>query len=167
MSEKTITAENLEEELLRKVSETTSGLTGEDFINQLPKKITGLLGMRYCFIAECADEDKSLLHTVVFVEGENVLVNFEYNANDSACKMVMTGEPYFLPEGVHLKFKGAKGIEAYVGVPIISPTTGKILGHIAATDTKPVTKEKNQTDILKIFASRLNFFFHVKMDLGA
>jgi PAS domain S-box-containing protein len=153
--QKQIDKEKIEEQLLRKVSETTSGLTGEDFITELPKKITNMLGMRYCFIAECADEDKSLLHTIVFVEGEQVLENFKYNANDAACQMVMTGQPYFLPKGVHLHFKGAKGIEAYIGVPIISPTTGKILGHIAATDTKPVTEEKNQTDILKIFASRI------------
>jgi PAS domain S-box-containing protein len=153
--QKQIDKEKIEEQLLRKVSETTSGLTGEDFITELPKRITNMLGMRYCFIAECADEDKSLLHTIVFVEGEQVLENFKYNANDSACQMVITGQPYFLPKGVHLHFKGAKGIEAYIGVPIISPTTGKILGHIAATDTKPVTEEKNQTDILKIFASRI------------
>jgi PAS domain S-box-containing protein len=155
VSQKQTNKEKIEEQLLRKVSETTSGLTGEDFITELPKRITNMLGMRYCFIAECADEDKSLLHTIVFVEGEQVLENFKYNANDSACKMVITGQPYFLPKGVHLQFKGAKGIEAYIGVPIISPTTGKILGHIAATDTKPVTEEKNQTDILKIFASRI------------
>jgi formate hydrogenlyase transcriptional activator len=155
VSGKTANRENLEEQLLRKVSETTAGLTGEDFITQLPKKITGLLGMRYCFIAVCANEDKSLLHTVVFVDGEKLLDNFEYNTNDSACKMVITGNTYFLPKDVHLHFAGAKGIEAYIGVPIISPTTGKILGHIAATDTKPVTEEKNQTDILKIFASRI------------
>lgn len=147
--------EKLEEQLLRKISETTSGLTGNELIAELPKKLTKMLDMRYCFIAECANEDMSLLHTIVFVEGEKVLDNFEYSSNDSACKMVMTGEPYFLPKGVHLHFKGAKGIEAYIGVPIISPTTGKILGHIAATDTKPVTEDKNQTDILKIFASRI------------
>src|SRR5215471_15467920 len=155
VSDETANKEKLERQLLKKVSESTSELTGEEFITELPKRITNMLGMRYCFIAECANEDNSLLRTIVFVEGEKVLDNFEYKTNDSACKMVMTGQPYFLPEGVHLHFKGAKGIEAYIGVPIISPATGKILGHIAATDTKPVTQEKNQTDILKIFASRI------------
>jgi len=155
VSDETANKEKLEGQLLKKVSESTSELTGEEFITELPKRITNMLGMRYCFIAECANEDNSLLRTIVFVEGQKLLDNFEYKTNDSACKMVMTGQPYFLPEGVHLHFKGAKGIEAYIGVPIISPTNGKILGHIAATDTKPVTEEKNQTDILKIFASRI------------
>jgi len=147
--------QNLEEHLLRAVSEVTSGLTGNDFLIELPKKLTTIFGMRYCFIAECADENKTRLRTIAFVDGDIVLDNFEYNTNDSACQMMMEGNPYFIPEHAQLYFKAAKGIEAYVGAPIISPTTGEILGHIAVTDPNPVTEEKNQTAILKIFASRI------------
>lgn len=146
---------NLEDHLLRAVSEVTSGLIGKDFLIELPKKLTTIFGMRYCFIAECADESKTRLRTIAFVDGDMVLDNFEYNTNESACQMMMDGNPYFIPERAHLYFKAAKGIEAYVGAPIISPTTGEILGHIAVTDPNPVTEEKNQTAILKIFASRI------------
>lgn len=147
--------ENFEDQLLRTVSELTSGLTGNDFLIELPKRLTGVLGMRYCFIAECADENKSRLRTIAFVDGDIVLDNFEYNTNESACQMMMEGDPYFLPQHAQLYFKAAKGIEAYVGAPILSPTTGEILGHIAVTDPNPVTEEKNQTAVLKIFASRI------------
>jgi len=37
--------------------------------------------MEYCFIAECANEDKSRLRTVAFVKGEKILDNIEYNTN--------------------------------------------------------------------------------------
>ena len=150
-----IRKKKMEEQLLRTVSEATSGLTGQDFLVELTRNITKILGMRYAFIVECADELKTRFRTIAFVEGEKVLDNIEYDVKGSACSMLLKGEPYFLPSGVQKKFEGAKGIEAYVGVPIISPTRGEILGHIAATDPEPISEEKNQTAILKIFAARI------------
>lgn len=140
--------------LLQLVSEVTSGLIGYDYLVEVAKCITSSLGMRYCFIAECANETKTRLRTVVFAEGEKLLDNFEYNVSDSGCQMMMGGETFFLPEGLYKKFAGATGIEAYVGAPIISPATGEILGHIAATHTSPVGAEKDETAVLKIFAAR-------------
>lgn len=141
--------------LLQAVSEATSGLTGRDFLVEVAKCITSSLGMRYCFIAECANETKTRLRTVVFVEGKKILDNLEYNTADSGCQMMMDGKTFFMPEGVGKQFPGAAGIEAYVGAPIISPSTGEILGHIAATHTEPVGTEKDETAVLKIFASRV------------
>src|SRR4030095_12164441 len=142
-------------DFLQTIAEVTSGLVGRDLLLETAKQITTHLGMKYCFIAECANEDKTRLRTVVFVDGENVLDNFEYNTNESGCQMMMNGDTFFLPAGAQQRFTGAKGIEAYVGAPIISPVTGEILGHIAATHPKPVTDEKDQTAALKIFAARI------------
>jgi formate hydrogenlyase transcriptional activator len=152
---KTGSNNELADELLRKVSDATCNLTGKDFVFELTKCVADILGMEYCFVAECANEDKSRLRTIAFVKGENILDNVEYNTSDSGCSMMMKGDPYFLPEGAQKLFPGAKGIEAYVGAPIISPVNGEILGHLAATDSHPVGNEKNQTAVLKIFASRL------------
>lgn len=119
------------------------------------RQITQVLQVQYCFIAECANEDKTRLRTIVFVDGTTVMDNIEYNTEDSGCRMMMKGDTFFLPAGAQKRFKGAKGIEAYIGAPIISPATGQILGHIAATDPKPVSNEKDQTAVLKIFAARI------------
>ena len=146
---------NMEEQLLRTVSEATSGLTGHDFLVELSKNVTKILGLRYAFIVECADESKTRFRTLAFVEGETVLDNIEYDVKGSACSEMLKGKPYFLPAGVQDKFPAAKGIEAYIGAPIISSTTGELLGHIAATDIRPITEEKNQTAILKILAARI------------
>ncbi|HEX6848567.1 MAG TPA: sigma 54-interacting transcriptional regulator, partial [Chitinophagaceae bacterium] len=141
--------------LLQKVSESTYGLTGKDFLVEITTKVAEILGMEYCFIAECANEDKTRLRTVAFVKGEKILDNIEYNTADSGCSMMMTGQPYFLPRGAKDLFSGAKNLEAYVGAPILNPINGEILGHIAATNSMPVGEEKNQTAVLKIFASRV------------
>jgi PAS domain S-box-containing protein len=142
-------------ELLRKVSDSTCNLTGRDFVLELTKRVCDILEMEYCFVAECANEDKSRLRTIAFVKGTQVLDNIEYNTSDSGCSMMMKGDPYFLPAGAHKLFPAATGIEAYVGAPIISPVNGDILGHLAVTDSRPVNDEKNQTAVLKIFASRI------------
>lgn len=145
----------VEKNLLQVVSEATSGLTGHDLLTEIAKRITTNLGMRYCFIAECANKEKTRLRTVVFVEGKKELDNFEYNTNESGCQMMMNGDTFFLPEGAQKRFPAAKGIEAYVGAPIISTKNGEILGHIATTDPNPVSNEKDQTAVLKIFAARI------------
>lgn len=141
--------------LLQAVSEATSGLTGYDLLLETAKQITAVLEVEYCFIAECANEDKTRLRTLVFVNGSTVMDNIEYNTADSGCQMMMQGNTFFLPAGVQKRFKGAKGIESYIGAPIASPVTGEILGHIAATHSQPVTEEKDQTAVLKIFAARI------------
>jgi len=145
----------MEEQLLRAVSEATSGLTGQDFLIELSKNVVKILGLRYAFIVECTDKSKTRFRTIAFVQGETVLDNVEYDVEGSACSQMLKGKPYFLPSGVQAKFPAAEGIEAYIGCPIISPTTGELLGHIAATDITPVTEEKNQTAILQIFAARV------------
>ena len=150
-----VLSQTMEKNLLRTVSEATSGMTGYDLLLETAKQITAVLQMQYCFIAECANEDKSRLRTVVFVDGDIVLDNIEYNTNESGCQMMMKGDTFFLPAGAQQRFKAAKGIEAYVGAPIVSPVTGEILGHIAATDPKPAGDEKDQTAVLKIFAFRI------------
>lgn len=153
--QKTAPDKNVAEELLRKISEATYGLTGKDFLIELTTRVAEMLGMEYCFVAECANEDKSRLRTVAFVKGEKILDNVEYNTKDSGCSMMMNGQPYFLPRGAQDLFKGAKGLESYIGAPIISPVNGEILGHIAATSSQPAGEEKNQTAVLRIFAARI------------
>lgn len=143
-----------EEELLRTVSEATSGLTGEDFLIELAKHITMTLTMRYAVITECANGEKTRLRTLCYVDGEKVLDNIEYDLAGMPCEIIMQGRDFFMPAGVQLKFPKEEGIESAVGVPIYSTRSGEIIGHILAMDPNPVTTEKNQTSILKIFAAR-------------
>ncbi len=144
----------IEEELLRTVSEATSGLTGEDFLIELARHITLTLTMRYALITECANEEKTRLRTLCYVDGEKVLDNIEYETAGIPCEIIMQGKDFFMPEHVQQKFPKEKNIESAVGVPIFSTKTGEVIGHILAVDPNPVTTEKNQTAILKIFASR-------------
>jgi formate hydrogenlyase transcriptional activator len=144
----------MEEELLRTVSEATSGLTGEDFLIELARHITMTLTMRYALITECANEEKTKLRTLCYVDGEKVLDNIEYDTADIPCEIIMKGQDFFMPAGLEIKFPKEAGIESGVGVPIFSSKSGGVIGHILAIDPNPVTTEKNQASILRIFAAR-------------
>ena len=144
----------LEEELLRTVSEATSRFTGKDFFVELAKQITICLSMRYALITECANEEKTRLRTLCYLDGEVVLDNMEYDTSGIPCEIIMRDEDFFMAQDVQKHFPKEKGIESYVGVPIHSPVNGEVMGHIIAVDPNPVASENNQTSILKIFAAR-------------
>ncbi|MBD0376523.1 MAG: sigma 54-interacting transcriptional regulator, partial [Flavisolibacter sp.] len=144
----------LEEELLRTISEATSGVTGKDFFRELAKHITVTLSMRYALITECANEEKTRLRTLCYMDGQMMLDNIEYDTAGAPCEIIMQGKDFFMACDVQKYFPKEKGLESCVGVPIYSPVTGEIMGHILAVDPDPVTSENNQTAILKIFAAR-------------
>ncbi|MEP7317839.1 MAG: sigma 54-interacting transcriptional regulator, partial [Panacibacter sp.] len=144
----------LEESLLRNVSEATSGFTGKDFFIELARHITICLSMRYALITECANEEKTKLRTICYLDGEVVLDNIEYDVAGIPCEIIMRGEDFFMAHDVQKHFPKEKGIESYVGVPIFSPVNGEVIGHIIAVDPNPVASENNQASILKIFAAR-------------
>jgi formate hydrogenlyase transcriptional activator len=156
---KTAAHTQVPEDLLLKISEATSGLSGQDFILELTKKIPSLLGMRYCFVSECTNAEKTKMRTIAYADGKKLIDNIEYHTDESPCRMMMKGDPYFLPKGAQKIYKSATGMEAYAGAPIISPANGEILGHIAITNPQPVEQEINQTAALKIFAVILGVEF--------
>ncbi|HUM48192.1 MAG TPA: sigma 54-interacting transcriptional regulator, partial [Chitinophagales bacterium] len=144
----------MEEEMLRTVSEATSGLTGRDFFQELARIITEMLGMRYALITECANEEKTMLRTLCYVDGEKILDNMEYSTRDVPCEIIMKGKEFFMAKDLQKHFPKEKGLESYVGVPIYSSVNREVIGHIIAVNPDPVTDEKNQTSILQIFAAR-------------
>jgi PAS domain S-box-containing protein len=143
-----------EQELLRTVSEQTSGLTGQDYFRELVRYVTATLNVRYAFIAECSNEEKTRVRTLCYVDHMDVLENIEYDLAGTPCEILITGQDYFQPSEVKKRFPREEIMEGYIGVPIFSPSTGDVLGHIAAFHDHPMTAEQNQTAILKIFAAR-------------
>ena len=149
-----IRKKKMEEELLRNISEATSTVTGKDFFVELAKHITLTFSMKYALITQCANEEKTRLRTLCYVDGQQMLDNIEYDVTGIPCEIIMSGKDFFMARGVEEYFPKEKGIQSYVGVPIYSPSNGEVIGHIIAVDPNPVTNDKNQTSILKIFAAR-------------
>lgn len=145
-----------EEELLRTISEATSGLVGQDFFEALTRYVTLSLGIKTCIITECTDVDKTRVRTLSYSNNNQREENIEYDVEGTPCKLVMEGKgsPVFISDGCNKTYPAEAGYESYVAVPIYSPASGDVIGHIAALDDEPMRNEMNQTSILKIFAAR-------------
>jgi len=146
----------MEEELLRTVSEATSGKVGQDFFVALTENVTTVLNVKTCLITECMDIEKTRLRTLSYTINHHLKENIEYSVEGTPCEIVMrgSGSNLFIPSGCDKTYPKESGYESYIAVPIYSPQTGEVLGHIAALDDKPMNETQNQTSILKIFAAR-------------
>ncbi len=144
----------LEEELLKTISERTAGLTGEDYFKELTKYITATFNVRYSMVVECTGDKHTRLRTISYIDRQQLKENIEYDIEGTPCEIVMKGKEFFCSEKLEESFPKEKGIQSWIAVPIYSPSTGKIVGNIAAFDELPMRNEQNQTDVLRIFAAR-------------
>ena len=149
-----IRKKKMEEELLRTISENTSSVTGADYFRELTKFITITLNVRYSMVVSCSNDETTKLRMLSYVDRQEVLENFEYDTKGTPCEIVMQGKDFFCADKLEETFPREKGIKSWVAVPIYSPSSGKVIGNIAAFDNIPMVKEQNQIAILRIFADR-------------
>jgi formate hydrogenlyase transcriptional activator len=134
----------------------TAGFTGEDYFRELGKYITSMLGVRYAIVTECTNDEKTRVRTLSYVDRQELQESIEYDIAGTPCEIIMQGRDYFCASALQKQFPLAsmEGNESYLGVPIYHPSSGEVVGHIAAYDTAPMTHEQDQTAILQIFAAR-------------
>ena len=140
-------------EMLRIISEGTSAVIGGDFFRSLVYHIILSTGIRYAIVTECTNIAKTRVRTMVYIERDKFLDNFEYDLTGTPCEIVMKGENYYCTADLDSFFPKDAGVKSYFGVPIYM-SNGEVIGHIAVFDIKPMTISTKQLNILKIFASR-------------
>ncbi|HQR02437.1 MAG TPA: PAS domain S-box protein, partial [Ferruginibacter sp.] len=145
-----------EEELLRNISEATSGLVGQDFFEALTRYVTLSLGIKTCIVTECTDVTKTRVRTLSYSKDNELQQNIEYDVEGTPCKLVMEGKgnELFISSNLEENYPSEVGYDSYVSVPIYSPASGDVIGHIAALNDEPMSQELNQSSILRIFAAR-------------
>jgi formate hydrogenlyase transcriptional activator len=140
-------------EMLRIISEGTAAVVGGDFFRSLAYHIIISTGIRYAIVTECANIAKTKVRTLVYIERDNFLDNFEYDLTGTPCEIVMRGENYYCTADLDALFPEEEGVKSYFGVPIFL-SNGEIIGHIAVFDSKPMSVSEQKLNVLKIFASR-------------
>jgi formate hydrogenlyase transcriptional activator len=146
------------EETLRHITEGTAGSTGDEFFRLLVKHVSQALQVRYCFVAECADETKERVRMLAFWAGEGFDENIEFPLAGTPCERVIEGKICSYPERLQVLFPADQGLirlraQSYAGVPLVN-SAGSILGHLAAVDTKPRVFSDQALSILHVFATR-------------
>jgi PAS domain S-box-containing protein len=157
-----VTDRKQQEQALRLFLEGTAAKTGEDFFNTCVFYLAEILRARYAFVTEFVTDleggDRQVVSTLAFWQGETSGENFEYAIQDTPCEAVLQGDLRFYPAQLSQLFpqfldKIAIAAVSYIGVPL-THSSGKILGHLAVLDIKPMEPDPSRELILKIFAAR-------------
>ncbi len=142
---------------LRAVVEGTAAGTGQEFFHSLVQHLAEAIAVPYAVIADFA-EVPSRVRTLAFWARDRIIENFEYDIADTPCAEVVRGGLVHYPTGVSQQFPKATpltrlGIDSYLGVPFVG-ADGKMLGHLAVFDERPMLAEPRRLFIFRIFAAR-------------
>ena len=144
---------------LRAIVEGTAHSTGAEFFQTLVRHLAQAVDSHYAFVAEfAAPESNTKARTIAFWDRGGIVENVEWTLAGTPCEDVLHGNLCHHPLGVRQKFPEDKllvewGIESYLGVPL-RDSEGKILGHLAVFDDRPMPQEARKLLIFRIFAAR-------------
>jgi PAS domain S-box-containing protein len=144
---------------LRAIVEGTAHSTGEEFFQTLVRHLTRAVDAHYAFVAEFASpETNTRARTIAYWARDRIIENVEWTLAGTPCEDVVRGNLCHYPSGVRQKFPDDRPlvewqIESYLGVPLCDPA-GKVLGHLAVFDERPMPQEPRKLLIFRIFAAR-------------
>jgi PAS domain S-box-containing protein len=142
---------------LHAIVEGTARGTGQEFFQSLVRHLAAAIDVPYAVVAEFADVN-TRVRTVAFWARDHIAPNMEYDLARTPCDAVARGGFVHHPTGVSTIFPHATplvslGIDSYMGVPFLDGD-GKVLGHLAVFDRRPMPPEPRRLFIFRIFAAR-------------
>src|SRR5581483_11065498 len=151
-----VTDRHLAEQTFRAIVVGTASATGSDFFPSLVRHLAAALHVRCAFMTEC--EDGKHAKALAFWNGDCFRQNFEFDVQGTPCMKVVHGETCHYKEGLIDLFPLDKGLvnleaQSYLGVPMLDQA-GRVIGHIAIIDDKPMERDDRASDLVKIFAAR-------------
>ncbi|MEZ0486361.1 ATP-binding protein [Fibrella aquatica] len=141
------------DETLRCISEGTAADIGMDFFQSLVQQLTTTLHVQYATVTECANLDRTRIRTLAFSANSTLLENVEYDVAGTPCDIVMRDRDFYCPTDVAMNFSQGVGLESYLGVPI-HDKAGEVIGHLAVSDSRPMTNHHKYVGILRVLAAR-------------
>src|SRR5260370_4226461 len=144
---------------LRAIIEAAARSTGEEYFQAFVRNLARLVDAHYAFIAEFASpETTTRARTIALWARDHIAENIEWTLAGTPCEDVVHGNLCHHPSGVRQRFPDDKslverGIESYLGVPLRDPH-GRVFGHVAAFDERPMPEEPRKLLTFRIFAAR-------------
>lgn len=146
------------DQVLTAIAQDTVPAFGSDFFHSLVRLLAIALEVRYAFVTECLDEEKTRARSLAFWSGERFGQNFEYETAPTPCKKVLDGKICHYPKGLRGFFPQDDILvelqaESYLGAPAFD-ASGNVIGNLAVMDDKFMAEDPQAAAILKIFAAR-------------
>ena len=112
---------------------------------------------RWAFIAKFSTPEPHIkARTIAFWNKDHFADNFEWTLAGTPCEDVVHGKLCHHSSGVRQKFPDDPyppqwGIESFLGVPLCD-TEGRVVGHLAAFDDRPMPDDPRKVLTFRIFA---------------
>lgn len=141
---------------LRSIVEGTAGATGDEFFRSLVCNLASAIDVHNAFVAEFAGNSR--VRTLAYWRAGELVKNVEWDVRGTPCEDVVAGRLCHHPSDTWKLFPSDKplermGIESYLGVPLMDGS-GKVLGHLAVFDKRPMPEEERRLFIFRVFAAR-------------
>jgi len=148
----------LTHEALLSIDQSTAGLTGSAFFEQLTRSLARALDVSCAFFAELPEGDDDELRTHSCWVDDDWVENFRYESADGPCQAVLEEGELFCAEKLGARYpKGTPYLdgkaESYLGIRVTG-SEGQVLGHLGVVDAKPMPELDRSRPILNILASR-------------
>ena len=146
-------------ELVAAITEITAPLTGGDYFRTLVSRLAAHLAVGPAIATECLDYPQYHVRTLAYWEGEKFGENFSFDVRGTPCEDVVEGGEFcFYPDRVTECFpdyaEKARGLRGYIGIPVLAPSDGRVLGHIAVFSTSPLAPDAVTESMFRIIAAR-------------
>ncbi len=143
---------------LRLVVEGTVSETGGEFFRALVRNLARALGKTGAWVTEWFPEPRRLRALAMWLDG-NYVDHFEYDVAGTPCEAVVEK-----PGLVHIPERllelypadadyAPADATSYLGVPLLD-TEGRVMGHLAVLDAKPMPADPRMISLFEIFAAR-------------
>jgi PAS domain S-box-containing protein len=143
---------------LRTILEGTATQTGTEFFQALVKNLALALNTHGAWVTEYFPESRRL-RALAFRMGDQWLDGWEMVVDGTACERVVDERRLVhIPDNL-LDIYGdnpnvrAVGAASYMGMPLLD-LDGKVLGHLAVLDLRPMPAEPRAQALFQIFAAR-------------
>lgn len=143
---------------LRAILEGTATETGQRFFEALVQNLAKALGTHGAWVTEYLPETRRLRALAFWIDGQWVK-NYEVDIAGTPCERVIdTAKLVHFPDHILEIFPQeeelrAAGAVSYMGMPL-QDVDGRILGHVAVIDRRPIPEEPRVHAIFQIFAAR-------------
>ena len=147
-----------DQRVFQEIVEGTAAETGEAFFDELVKRLAKAMNTKFAWVTEWLERE-GRLRSISFWAGDDFYGDYEYAVAGTPCEPVIVNREFFcVRDRVFELFRTDSdltkyGAVSYMGVPLFD-TDGRILGHLALLDTKPLPDDPTLEGIFKIFAGR-------------
>jgi formate hydrogenlyase transcriptional activator len=143
---------------LTAIAEGVEAETGGRFFSSLARGLATALGVAYAFVTRLS-EDGAHFKILALWERDHFGSNLELPLRGTPCESVLNGQVAHHAEKLCARFPDDHllaqwGAQSYSGVPVFD-AQGRVFGHVAIIDDKPMPDGRRGIAVMRIFAARV------------